>query len=214
MRDHAVGPGVVRVNVLAVGAHPDDIELGCGGALLRHVLAGDRVVMLVITAGERGPGTPARRVEEQQRAAAEIGAELVWGGFPDGDAGADPRALVECVEQVLREHAVDLAYVHGERDSHQDHRAVALASLGATRRCPRVLAYESPSALGFRPSVFVDVADVLDKKVAALSSHSSQVRDSAMLDLEHVRSQASYHGFQARGAAAEGFEVVRYLLAV
>ena len=65
------------MNVLAVGAHPDDIELGCGGALLAHAAAGDTVTMLVVTGGENGPGDDARtagRRAEQERAAALLGA--------------------------------------------------------------------------------------------------------------------------------------------
>ena len=64
---------MARQSVLAVGAHPDDIELGCGGALAKHVAAGDRVTMLVVTRGEEGPGDSQERVREQLRAVEVLG---------------------------------------------------------------------------------------------------------------------------------------------
>src|SRR5690348_4586218 len=62
--------GSDSMNVLAIGAHPDDVELGCGGALARHVAAGDKVTFLVMTTGERGPQDSVPRVLEQEAAAA------------------------------------------------------------------------------------------------------------------------------------------------
>lgn len=109
------------MNVLAIGAHPDDIELGCAGALLAHQARGDRVLMLVLTAGERGPQEARSRVAEQEDAAELLGAELYWGGFEDC-ALPDDRTVVERVEKVLAHCAADTVYVHVPRDSHQDHR--------------------------------------------------------------------------------------------
>ena len=72
-------------SVLAIGAHPDDIELGCGGTIARHVAVGDQVAMLVVTRGEVGPGEVLQRVEEQRRAAEVLGVStLLWGNdIPD-----------------------------------------------------------------------------------------------------------------------------------
>src|SRR4029453_3541843 len=80
-RTHRPREATVR-NVLAIGAHPDDIELGCGASLLAHSAAGDRVTMLVLTGGENGPGTGNRHAE-QRAAATTLGASLRWGGLVD-----------------------------------------------------------------------------------------------------------------------------------
>ena len=69
-------------SVLAVGAHPDDIELGCGGALAAHRAAGHTLTMLVLSDGGNGPGT-ADRWAEQDAAARVLDAGLVWGGLAD-----------------------------------------------------------------------------------------------------------------------------------
>jgi LmbE family N-acetylglucosaminyl deacetylase len=202
--------GNAGLSVLAIGAHPDDIELGCGGALLAHVAAGDRVTMLVVTGGENGPGDGARR-QEQERAAQMIGARLVWGGLRDCEVTADA-ATVRVIEQVIESTRADLVYVHAPEDSHQDHRAVAAATLGAARRLSRVLHYQSPSTLTFTPTVYVDVTAYLSGKVAALSAHASQVEMSAMVEPDAVVASARHWGSQARIGYAEAFQPTRLVL--
>ncbi len=201
-------------NVLGIGAHPDDIELGCAGALAAHVSRGDTVTLLVVTCGSAGPGDVALREEESRAAAAVIGADIVFGRLPDGSVSNHELALVHLIERTCREHDIDTVYTHGQKDSHQDHRAIALASMGACRAVQQVLCYDSPSSVGFTPSVFVDITTTLDKKVDALRQHASQVTHSAMASVDLVRTQAGYRGFQARCGAAEGFEPLRLVLAV
>lgn len=201
-------------NVLGIGAHPDDLELGCAGTLAAHVARGDRVVMLVVTNGTAGPGEVEQREHEARCAAEVIGADLVFGNLPDGSVSNHELALVHLIERTCREHAIDVVYTHGQKDSHQDHRAIALASTGACRAVQRVLCYDSPSSIGFTPSVFVDITATLDKKLEALRQHASQVDHSAMASVQLVRTQAGYRGFQARCEAAEGFEPLRLVLSV
>jgi LmbE family N-acetylglucosaminyl deacetylase len=200
-------------NVLAIGAHPDDIELGCGGTLAKHNAQGDNVTVLVVTKGESGPGDVSARVDEVGRAASVLGASrVVWGGHPDGRVSTDELGLVHLIEDTIRTHRIDRVYTHSEADSHQDHRAVALASLGAARHVGCLLAYDSPSSLGFAPSVFVDISGYLDKKLQALSEHISQVDHSSMVSTTLVSTNAGYRGFQARVEAAEGFVPLRLML--
>ena len=94
---------MARQSVLAVGAHPDDIELGCGGALAKHVAAGDRVTMLVVTRGEEGPGDSQERVREQLRAVEVLGVhELLWGqGFGDCRVSLQEFELVHLIEDAI-----------------------------------------------------------------------------------------------------------------
>lgn len=197
-------------SVLAIGAHPDDIELGCGATLLAHVAAGDSVTMLVLTGGENGPGVAARR-DEQVAAAATIGANLRWGGMQDCALTPDA-ATVSLIEAVLAEIDADVVYVHAPEDSHQDHRTVATATLSAARRHPRLLHYQSPSTLGFNPTVFVDVTAHLSGKLAALREHDSQVQHSAMVEPDAVLASARYWGAHARIGYAEGFAPTRMVL--
>lgn len=200
------------MNVLSVGAHPDDIELGCGAALLAHRRAGDHIAMLVMTTGEQGPQAARSRVEEQEDAAALLGADLFWGGFEDG-AVPEGRAAIDVVQEAARAIGADIIYTHSPRDTHQDHRATAVASLAACRRLTRVLMYESPTTTAFSPSMFVDVKGLVESKIDVLRAHVSQVLKNGLVDLEAVEAQARYRGFQARIREAEAFETDRFLWA-
>lgn len=201
-------------SVLGIGAHPDDLELGCAGTLAQHVAQGDRVTMLVVTNGETGPGDASRRKDEASRAARALGADLLFGNLPDGSVSQHELDLVHLLEDVLATTGATTVYTHGQKDSHQDHRAVAMSSMGACRGVQRVLCYDSPSSIGFAPSVFVDITATLDKKLAALEIHESQIDNSAMASLSLVATQAGYRGFQARCEAAEGFEPLRLVLSI
>jgi LmbE family N-acetylglucosaminyl deacetylase len=198
------------MNVVAIGAHPDDIEIGCGAALAAHRKRGDEVTLLVMTTGEQGPQASRSRILEQEDAAQLLGADLLWAGFEDG-AVPDGRAAVDAIQSVVRDCKASLVYTHTQRDSHQDHRATAVASLAACRRLSRVLMYESPTTFNFTPTVFVDVAPYLEAKLDALRAHVSQVLKNGLVDLEALEAQARYRGFQARIRLAEAFEVDRFL---
>ena len=200
--------------VLAVGAHPDDIELGCGATLLAHSAAGDAVTMLVMTGGENGPGDDeailGRRLE-QEAAARTLGARLMWGGRVDCAVTPDA-ATVAIVERALEATAADIVYVHAPDDSHQDHRAVAAATLSAARRLSRVMHYQSPSTLTFQPTTFVDVTAYLSGKLAALGAHASQVEMSSMVEPDAVVASARHWGAHARIGYAEAFAPTRLVL--
>lgn len=198
------------MNVLAIGAHPDDIELGCAGALLRHIAAGDRVTMLVMTTGERGPQDAVSRIIEQEEAARLIGADLVWGGLPDGAIPHD-RDTVALIDRVIRECGAEVMYTHSAHDSHQDHVSTAASSISAARRLSRVLCYQAPSTNAFDPTVFVDVEETLPGKLAALEAHRSQVLRCELVDLEAIEAASRYWGYKARMRYAEAFETPRFV---
>jgi LmbE family N-acetylglucosaminyl deacetylase len=199
-----------RLSVLAVGAHPDDIELGCAATLLAHRARGDAVAMLVMSRGELGPQDERPRLTEQEAAAEVLGAELYWGDFRDS-AIPDGCDAVDVIQDVMARVCPDVVYTHFSQDSHQDHRAVAATTLAAARRSTRVVCYEAPSSLAFAPTMFVDVANFLEGKLEALRAHTSQVLKNGLVDLEAIEAQARYRGFQARIRFAEAFVVERFL---
>lgn len=198
------------MKVLAIGAHPDDVEIGCGGALLAHRRAGDDLTLLVMTEGYNHDGSISR-VHEQREAARLLDAELLWGGFTDGSI-PDGKDAVDVVQAAIAHCGADIVYTHSLSDTHQDHRATAAASIGASRKVSRVLCYESPTAIGFTPNVFVNIAGLVEAKLDLIRCHMSQVMRNGIVDLEALEAQARFRGFGARARQAEGFEVHRYLL--
>ena len=201
------------MRVLAIGAHPDDIELGCGASLAAHRAAGHDVALLVMTTGEQGPQAARSRVEEQDEAAQLLGARMYWGGFEDGEV-PDGRGPIAAIEHVMADFGATIVYTHSPRDTHQDHRATGEATLAAARRCSRVLMYESPSSTGFRPTLFVDVAEHVETKLSLIRAHISQVLKNGLVDLEAIEALARHRGFTARVRYAEAFETDRFVLSI
>lgn len=198
------------MKVLAIGAHPDDIEMGCAGALLRHIEAGHDVTMLVMTLGGMGPQGLTSRVREQEAAAAVMGARLLWGPFEDGSI-PHGRETVSVVDEIVSQTGADVIYAHAPNDTHQDHVAVSRAALAAGRRLARVAFYQSPSTTSFDPTLFVDVERTLGTKLAALRAHWSQVMQCPMVDLEAVEVTARYWGDRSKISYAEAFETPRFV---
>jgi LmbE family N-acetylglucosaminyl deacetylase len=205
-----------RLRVLALGAHPDDIEAGCGGTLLRYARAGHRVFLMVLTGGEVGAGKGVRR-REQEAAARVLGAEdIFWGGYKDTRLPMD-RGLIQKIEDLVKRLDPHVIFVHYHDDTHQDHRHLAICTVTATRYARNVLFYEGPTTQNFSPTVFVDIAPSLKDKVAALEAHASQVRKTNIEGLsivDIVRSAAHFRGIQGRVKSAEGFVPLRLFINV
>ncbi len=193
--------------VLAIGAHPDDVEIGVGGTLAKHVKAGDRIVIATCSGGENG-GVVNSRATEAKTAAQMIGAQLIMGNFPDTKISASD-GLIAWLSDIVKTYGPEIVYTHTSRDSHQDHRAVHDATLVATRGVQRVLCYQSPSTLPqFAPTQFADITGFLDTKHALLAAHESQGhRDYMAKDVIHAA--ARYWGRFSSGTFAEPFEVLR-----
>jgi LmbE family N-acetylglucosaminyl deacetylase len=163
-----------KVNILAIGAHPDDIEFGCGGTLVKYAQKGHRLFLLVMTKGGLGAES-AKREAEQMDSKKILGAEeIYWGGYEDSQLMVDTE-LIGKIENVIKEVKPDFIFCNFLDDTHQDHRHLAQAIMSATRYIRNVLFYEGPTTQNFKPHVFVDIADTLDRKLQALKAHRSQV---------------------------------------
>ena len=201
------------MNILAVGAHPDDIEIGCGGTLIKYVKAGHKVHLFILSDGSFGGDSDVRR-REQLKAARIMGAKSVcWGNLVDTEI-VNNRELIVKIDEMIAGVKPDVVFLNYHQDVHQDHRAVALAGIPATRYVKEVLYYEVPTTLRFEPYIFVDIKDVLGKKLSLLKAHASQVKKTRVENqtiLESARSCANFRGFQGRVKYAEGFMAVRLM---
>ncbi|MFB3818635.1 MAG: PIG-L deacetylase family protein [Candidatus Methylomirabilales bacterium] len=202
------------MRILAIGAHPDDVEFGCGGTLVKYARQGHQVFLLVMTDGGGGGAVELRR-REQEAAAAVLGASKVfWGGYPDTALPLD-RDLIQHLEQVIAEVEPDFIFVHYHDDTHQDHRHLSTSTITATRYTRNVLFYEGPTTQNFSPSVFVDIDTVINLKVASLEAHGSQVSKTnieGLSILDIARSSAHFRGIQGRVKNAEGFTPLRLFI--
>ncbi|HUJ78849.1 MAG TPA: PIG-L deacetylase family protein [Nitrospiria bacterium] len=202
------------MDILAIGAHPDDIEIGCGGTLIKYAEHGHRVHLLVVTGGEQGGDRGVRR-KEQDAAARVMGARRIfWGQYEDTKVTVD-RQLIQKIERVIDEVDPLFIFVHYGDDTHQDHRHLATCTVTATRYTRNVLFYEGPTTQQFTPTVFVNIDSVLDKKLRALRAHDSQVMKTnieGLSILDVARSSAHFRGIQGRVRNAEGFVPLRLFI--
>lgn len=205
---------MATANILAIGAHPDDIEFGCGGALAKYARKDHRLFLLVMTGGGLG-GSQSVRTEEQKVSGEILGAEKIfWGGYEDTHLIVDVE-LISKIEAVIAEVKPDFIFCNFPDDTHQDHRHLAQAIMSATRYIRNVLFFEGPTTQNFNPQVFVDISDTLDKKVEALQAHRSQVMKTNIEDLsivEVARSSANFRGIQGRVKFAEAFHSLRLFI--
>lgn len=201
------------MNILALGAHPDDIEFGCGGTFLKYSKKGSQIYFMVLTKGEFG-GIPGVRQKEQEEAAKILGVKKIfWGGYTDTELPSD-RVIITHIDKVLTEVNPDEVYVNYIEDIHQDHRILARCTLAATRYIKRIFFYEDYTSCGFEPDIFVDIADVLEEKQDLIRVYDSQVKKvyPTKLDMvETVKAAANFRGFQGKVKYAEGFKAFRFL---
>ena len=202
------------MRILAIGAHPDDIEFGCGGTLIKYAQQGHDVSLLVMTDGGGGGDGRIRR-QEQQAARDILGvSRLSWGEYPDTAIPLD-RESIQRVERVILDVRPDFIFVHSQDDTHQDHRHLSVATITATRYTRNVLFYEGPTTQNFSPNVFVDIDGVLQDKITALQAHESQVMKTnieGMNILDIVKSSTHFRGIQGRVRNAEAFVPLRLFI--
>ena len=203
------------LSIVAVGAHPDDIELSMAGLLLRFARAGHAVTWIIATDGAAGNGgrdkrLAAMRATEAQAAAASAGATLIQCGFPDGQLAWDPEAPA-IIGQHLNQLRPDLVVTHALNDYHTDHRVAArIVSDTAPLGIP-ILRADNMLGLYFSPDILVDISEVFEAKLSALALHESQIMPSFQ---EAVTTWNRFRGLQsnkAKFAHAEAYSIDRRL---
>lgn len=208
------------MNVLAIGAHFDDVELGCGGALAKHVKAGDSVYAFVATVSGfsnadkqsvRGSGAARKEGEAAMKA---LGVkELICGDFNTFEVEFVEALNVKIIK-IVEEKKIDLIYTHWSGDVHHDHKAVASSSLHAGRHVKRLLMYRSNwyhSTADFRGNFYVDITEHWAAKEAAIRCHASEMERVGKTWLSFFANEAANAGQRIGVKQAEVFEVVKWL---
>lgn len=217
----------MSTKILAIGAHPDDIELGLGGCLARYVDEGKEVYALILSRGEKGVSNDKienklsekeknklkgiMREEETRKALNFIGVKnenIKILGLPDGEIKPDGRITEEFYKYITNIKP-NVIFTHFPEDNHIDHVNTSLMTLHAGRKAKNILFYESPSTkTSFSPNYFVDISGYIQKKIEALKMHKTQ-KGKPYMDENIIISNARFRGFQAKVKYAEGFVVYR-----
>ena len=227
----------MKIDILAIGVHPDDIELSCCGTLLHHINEGKTVGLLDLTCGELGTrGTPEIRLEEAEAASQMIGA-LVRGNLEmaDGFFEYTKENMLKIVE-IIRLMRPEIVLANAISDRHPDHGRAAKLTADACfysglRRIETEWEGEAqeawrPKALyhyiqdhNLTPDFVVDITPYMDKKIEIVMAYKSQFYDpnskepetpiSGKQFLEFIRSKNATYGRTSGFAYAEGFTVAR-----
>jgi LmbE family N-acetylglucosaminyl deacetylase len=212
--DDGAVPSAKPKTVVCIGAHPDDPESGCGGALTMLADAGHHVKIIYLTRGEAGikgktnDEAAAIRTAEAEAACKLIGAEPIFFGQIDGDTAFHPPAMLK-MRKLLEQIQPNLVFAHWPLDSHPDHQVASLLAYQSWLRLGRSFAlyyFEVDSGdqtAQFHPTDYVDISAVADRKKAALFAHTSQKPDRIYDEHHHV--MQLFRGREIRVREAEAY---------
>jgi LmbE family N-acetylglucosaminyl deacetylase len=207
------------MNILAIGAHYDDVELGCSGTLINHVKKGDKVTIIVVTdsAYKNPDGNPIRSaeiaLEEGEEAAEIIGAELICLNYETFFVPFNEE-LTKTITSYIEKLSIDTIYCHWVHDLHRDHQYVAKATIMASRHVPRVLMYRSnyyDTYDIFRGIFYSDISESMATKIEVIKAHQSELERVRHEWIDFVSRQNANDGQKNGIKYAESFEIIRYM---
>lgn len=218
------------MRILAIGAHPDDIEIACSGTLAKCVKRGDTVIVCHVSSGNLGhviiPPNELRliRADEAKKAGSLAGIEVICAGFDDLEIFDNNKEARDKMVQIIRYANPDLIITHAPDDYMPDHTAVSRlvfdASFTATlpnyppvtnspARLVPLYYMDTLAGVNFNPTEFVDITNEIDLKLKMLNCHESQIvwmRDHDGIDFpDMVKTCSRYRGYQCGAEYAEGF---------
>ena len=194
--------------VLAIGAHPDDVEIGAGGTLAAHAAAGDTLTILTLSHGAVG-GLMEQRAREAAESAGILGAQLFLRDLEDTHI-PEGNPTIALIEEIVAQAQPTIVYTHSLHDLHQDHRNVHRAAMVACRRVGSVYCFQSPSAtIDYRPTHFVAVDDYLGRKLKVIDTFGSQASIRDYMEPELITATARYWARYATATFAEPFETAK-----
>jgi LmbE family N-acetylglucosaminyl deacetylase len=196
--------------VLFIGAHPDDIELGCG-ALIAHIAGGTEVLCVTLSDNQKNPALQ-NVVEEHYRSMAVLGVPRDHDRLETFETRRFPHARQEILEylfQLNRQFQPEIVFVHTKADIHQDHNVVTEEALRAFRGTT-LLGFDAlRSSYGFFPHFLVEVTEQdVERKVQALMAYTTY-GEKYYFDPSVLRATLIRHGALAERPFAEGFDILR-----
>jgi LmbE family N-acetylglucosaminyl deacetylase len=205
------------MKVLAIGAHFDDVELGCGGTLLKHQENGDEIHILVVTHSEyENKSCNFIRTRDEARDEGERSARILGATLHSMDL--EPLVLVPTekmvlqIEDLVNKIKPDRVYTHSPTDNHADHAAVGYVSVRACRKCKAILLYRSNWYIIDVPdndNYYVDITNQLSKKEDLLSLFKSEMRKCNNSWINFVKQQNKAAGLKIGSGYAETFSVIK-----
>ncbi|PWR72860.1 PIG-L deacetylase family protein [Methanospirillum lacunae] len=207
------------MKVLAIGAHADDVELGCGGTLLRHRNAGDEIYITVVThSGYTSTNKNLVRhketaLEEGKRSASILKAQFLCLEKEPLVLVPNEKLVLE-LDEVINRIKPDRIYVHRSSDNHSDHAAVGYVAIRAARKCDSVFLYRSNWYImdnGAEDKYYVDISDCIEQKKELIAVFESEMKAVNYSWIDFVIKQNSAAGAKIGVDYAETFQMVKMI---
>ncbi len=229
----------MKLDILAIGVHPDDVELSCAGTILKHIAQGKKVGILDLTRGELGTrGTPALRTQEANKAAKILGVSVreqltMADGFFENNENNQKHII-----HILRKYQPEIVLCNAISDRHPDHGRAAkltadscfysglkkIETLGDDNKLQPVwrpkAVYHYIQDQFIHPDFVIDITPFMDKKMESILAYSSQFYDpnskepetpiSSKNFIENIKAKSNMIGRAINCDYAEGFTVNRY----
>ena len=215
------------MNIMAIGAHPDDIEFGCGGTLINHKDNGNKVIYVCMTDTESIDATEGKiiRTESQLKSETQCAADILGVDkihyLPFKDLHV-PFSFdsVSRLESLIKHYEIDTIYTHWSGDSNQDHISTFKTTMAAARYVKNIYCYEQipiprHTDNPMRVNSYTDISRSFDLKIKAAECHQSQFKKykAAGFDVsENLTTLAKFRGIQANCKYAEGFQVIKQVI--
>jgi len=212
------------MNVMAIGAHPDDIEFGCSGTLVKHIQNGDTVVYVCMTSTQSVDGTTGETIRSEDELTNEVikstqvlGVRAVeFLNFKDLHVPFSFES-VSCLDKLIKEYKIDTIYTHWAGDANQDHISTFKATMAAARYVPNVFCYEQipiprHTENPMKVNYYSDITKTFARKIQASKCHESQFRkyEEVGFDVErNLKVMAQYRGIEANCKYAEAFQIIK-----
>lgn len=218
-------------NVLIIAPHPDDEILGCGGTLLRHKDAEDRISIVYVTQMQEGSGFSSERIASRDReintikeklAATIYQLEFATASLTDQDAVT----MIPQLSSIFAETQPEIIYLPNRSDAHSDHRISFNASFACTKvfRCPTlksILVYETLSETEFSanigadifvPNYYVDISKYFDAKIQLMEIYESELGEHPFpRSIASIKALATLRGSTAGVGYAESFQLIKHI---
>ncbi len=218
------------MRVLAIGCHPDDVEIACSGTLAKCVKRGDTVIVCHASSGNLGhvviPPDELKviRANEAKRAGSMAGIEVIYGGFDDLEIYDNNKEARDKMVDIIRYADPDVIITHDPDDYMPDHTAVSRlvfdasftatlpnypTKINKTAKLVPIYYMDTLAGVNFNPTEFVDITDEIDLKLNMLECHESQLvwmREHDNIDFaDMVKTCSRCRGYQCGAKYAEGF---------
>ena len=211
-------------HVMAIGAHPDDIEFGCGGTLLKHKKRGDKVIYVCMTGTQSIDKTTNKIIRSHEQLTSEtecavgiLGVdEIHYLPFTDLTLPFSLESVSE-LEKLIKQYEIDTIYTHWAGDSNQDHINTFKTTMAAARYIPNVYCYEQIPIPRLTENLininyYVNIDNTFHDKIKAAKCHKSQFDKYKKVGFDvgkNLKRMAEYRGIQANCKYAEGFHIIK-----